>query len=65
MKIILNGKITDISASDSAKGLIEKLGLKGPVAVQINEEIFPFHKLDEVSLKENDTVEIFTMLGGG
>jgi len=65
MKIVLNGKVTDIPDGGRVADLIESLKLDGPVAAQVNEEIIHTDKLGETQLRPGDKVELFVMMGGG
>ena len=65
MNITLNGASTDIENNETLEQLIQRLDIKGQVATSVNDEIIHHHNRDGITLKEGDTLEIFTMLGGG
>ena len=66
IKIVVNGKLLSVNLKFSIKNLIEKL--KTPinkVAIELNEEIVDKKKLNKISLKTNDKIEIVHFIGGG
>jgi len=65
MRITLNGKPADAPDNELVHDLLERLGLGGPVAVQVNEEIIPRDRLPDTRLKPGDKVELLRMMGGG
>lgn len=65
MNIVLNGETTEAREGETLSGLMERLGLSGPFAAQVNEDIVPREKLGETRLKEGDRVELFRMMAGG
>ncbi len=65
MKIILNGKSTEIRDNEVLGGLIDRLKIDGPVAAQVNEKIIKKDHIAQVILRPDDVVEIFGMMGGG
>ena len=67
MHLILNGeKHTDLTEGLSVSGLLAHLGLvPKKIAVERNLEIVPKSRYDDVILKDGDTLEIITFIGGG
>jgi len=65
IKIVLNGKNTDISEGEVLGDIVERLKLDGPVAAQVNEEIVRREDFSARELKEGDQVELFRVMGGG
>ncbi|MGK7344382.1 MAG: sulfur carrier protein ThiS [Candidatus Nitrospinota bacterium M3_3B_026] len=65
MKIILNGKDAEAREGETLAELAERLGLAGPFAAQVNDDIIPREKLPEATLKEGDRVEFFRVMAGG
>lgn len=66
MKIILNGKETEIADRISIARLIADLKISSvALAVSLNDEILRADRFEEVCLRESDRLDIFTALGGG
>lgn len=66
MKISINGKETDMENGVTIEKLLLSLGVKPEgIAVELNKEIVPRagHRL--TAIKENDSIEIIRMAGGG
>ena len=58
-----NGKgEIEVSGQATLQDLLDQLGIQGEVAVSINDEIVTVR---DISLKENDTVQVFRPVGGG
>ena len=66
IKIKINGKIKDIDKNSKLLNIIKnfKIPLK-KVAIELNEEIVDKKKLNKISLKTNDKIEIVHFIGGG
>ena len=66
IKITVNGKIKDIDKNSKLLNIIKnfKIPLK-KVAIELNEEIVDKKKLNKISLKTNDKIEIVHFIGGG
>lgn len=66
MKLIINGQPATVT---EALRLPELLALKGlnpeRLAVELNGEIVPKSRYHEVILKEQDTLELLSFVGGG
>ena len=66
MKIVLNGKITDVPDQVTASELIELFDFGGKrIALEVNEEIVTRTEYEQYTLKDNDHVEIVQAIGGG
>ena len=66
MQIIVNGENKDCSDQISVSELLESLGVdKRYVAVEVNRSIVPRSQFSEKKLRENDSLEIVTFVGGG
>mgnify|MGYP001610339466 CR=1 FL=1 len=66
MRLVVNGQVGNYPAGITVRRLLETLGIeKKPVAVELNRGIVPRQELDQKLLKENDTLEIVTFVGGG
>ncbi len=64
--ITVNGKVYDIWEGTSLLSLLENLDIEpGRVAVEHNMEIVNKNDFNDIVLKENDTLEIITFVGGG
>ena len=66
IKIKINGKIKDVDKNSKLSNIIKnfKIPLK-KVAIELNEEIVDKKKLNKISLKKNDKIEIVHFIGGG
>ena len=66
IKIKINGKIKYIDKNSKLLNIIKnfKIPLK-KVAIELNEEIVDKKKLNKISLKTNDKIEIVHFIGGG
>ena len=66
MNVTVNGKSYDISDGTSLLAMLYNLDIDpGRVAVEHNLEIVSKTNFDNTVLKENDTLEIITFVGGG
>jgi sulfur carrier protein len=66
MNIQLNGKRTTVPAATTVGDLVRKKDLDpAAVVVEHNLTILTATDLDQVTLKENDTLEILRFVGGG
>jgi sulfur carrier protein len=64
--IKLNGKKTEIEASQSIAGLLDCLNINAPqVAVAINGEVVPRGTWAQTEIRAGDSVEIVRAVGGG
>ncbi len=66
IKIKINGKIKNIDKNSKLSNIIKnfKIPIK-KVAIELNEEIVDKKKLNKISLKTNDKIEIVHFIGGG
>ena len=66
IKIKINGKIKNVDKNSKLSNIIKsfKIPLK-KVAIELNEEIVDKKKLNKISLKTNDKIEIVHFIGGG
>ncbi len=66
MKIILNGKEEILEEPDNIADLLELKKINpDTIVVEHNLEIVPKENYSITSLKENDTLEILRLVGGG
>ncbi len=66
MRITVNGKVEDVNAKENINGLILAKGLRAEnVAIEHNCRIVPKGEWLDTLLRENDSVEIVSFMGGG
>jgi sulfur carrier protein len=66
MRIVVNGQEKTLPAPVTVAALLGELGMGGKrVAVEVNREIVPRSRHDEVRLQDNDRVEVVFAIGGG
>ena len=66
MKIIVNSKEKEIDADSSAAYLLEKMNLDlEKTLVTINGQTLSSDEFESAILKESDSVELFSFVGGG
>ena len=66
IKITVNGKIRLIKEKTNLLHLINKLKIPiKKVAIELNQEIMNKKKLNKITLRKNDKLEIVYFIGGG
>jgi len=66
MKLTINGKNETIEDVMTIMQLLSKKQLNpDTIVIEYNQEIIPKEKLNYISLKENDNLEIVSFVGGG
>lgn len=66
VKIFVNGKETNIENGVTIEKLLLSIGIKPEgTAVELNKEIVPRTSHGRTIIKENDSIEIIRMTGGG
>lgn len=66
MNIYINEKPHVLTAPTTLTELIEQLGLTGKrIAIELNKEIAPRSQYSQITLQENDQLEIVHAIGGG
>ena len=66
MNITLNGKIKQLSGVKDLRSLVELLcNDKSPIVAELNGEIIKAAQWKETTLKEGDTIELVSFVGGG
>lgn len=65
MEIILNGEAMILDHPCSISQLLEKLGLSGRLAIEVNQRIVPRSEFDHHFLNHGDRIEIVHAIGGG
>ena len=64
--ITVNGDQHEQLSVDSLEALIEHLGLKDQLcAVEVNKTLIPFKERATTTIKDGDTIEIVSLVGGG
>jgi sulfur carrier protein len=66
MRILVNGEPRDLPDGTTVRALIELVAPKGAAtAAEVNKALVPRRAQDQTVLKEGDTVEVVTLVGGG
>ncbi len=63
--IQLNGRPHTLPADGSVADLLQQLGAKRPLAVEVNEQVVPRTLHAQTRLQQGDRVELVTLVGGG
>jgi sulfur carrier protein len=63
--IVVNGEQSVVPAPCTVAALLERLGVTGRIAVEINGEIVPRSQLGDHALNDGDRIEIVRAIGGG
>jgi thiamine biosynthesis protein ThiS len=66
IKIKVNGKVQTITDKSKISDLVKNLKIPmKKVAIELNQEIIDKKKINKISLKKNDKIEIVHFIGGG
>ena len=66
IKIRVNGKVQSINHNLKMSDLVSNLKIPmKKVAIELNQEIIDKKKINKISLKKNDKIEIVHFIGGG
>jgi len=66
MLVIVNSEPRDLEPGTTVGQLLAQLGLdKAICAAEVNREVVPRRERDGRELREGDTVEVVTLVGGG
>ncbi len=66
MRLRVNGETETYPDGITVRELLDSLGISNrPVAVELNRKVIPRDKLGEKTLREDDSLEIITFVGGG
>jgi len=65
MQITVNGKSREMEPGATVEQLLTELGLKGPLAVELNRKVCPKRLHSQTPLNSADVIEIVTIVGGG
>lgn len=64
--VTANGAPHELPDGTTVEGLIAHLGLAASIcAAEVNESVVPRRERDQRELRDGDTVEIVTLVGGG
>lgn len=66
MRITVNGESREVSEGTTVAVLIEAMGLGGSAcAAEVNRDLVPKREHGARELREGDSVELVTLVGGG
>ena len=66
MKVIVNGKEIQMEEAKSVEWYLLESGYQMKrIAVELNGEILPKYQYSETMLKDGDSMEVVTFVGGG
>ncbi|MEE9514660.1 MAG: sulfur carrier protein ThiS [Candidatus Brocadiales bacterium] len=66
MRLRINGETETYPDGITVRELLDSRGISNrPVAVELNRKVLPGNKLKEQTLREDDSLEIVTFVGGG
>lgn len=66
MRLKVNGETGTYPEGITVQELLDSLGVSNsPVAVELNRKVVPRDRLKERQLREDDSLEIVTFVGGG
>jgi sulfur carrier protein len=65
MRLTVNGEPQELPEETTVSGLLERLGLSGPVAVERNAQVIPRADHQNALLHDEDIIEIVHFVGGG
>jgi sulfur carrier protein len=61
----VNGERREVTEGLTVAALVSALGIRGRVAVELNGEVLRQAQHPEVRLRDGDTLEVVTFVGGG
>ena len=65
MTLTINGERREVSDGLTVSALVTQLGVRGRVAVELNGEVLRQAQHPEIALRDGDTLEVVTFVGGG
>ena len=65
MTLTINGERRDVADGLTVAALVGTLGIRGRVAVELNGEVLRQAQHPEVTLRDGDSLEVVTFVGGG
>jgi sulfur carrier protein len=63
--VIVNGERISLPANATVASLIERLGIQGAAAAEVNKQLVPKKDHEARELREGDEVQIVSLVGGG
>ena len=66
MLVTVNGQSMELPEGERVTGLLGRLGLERSIcAVEVNRELVPKRLHGETLLRQDDRIEVVTLVGGG
>ena len=65
MTVVINGREEQVPEATTVAALIERLGLAGACAAEVNRELVPKRRHADTVLQSGDRVELVSLVGGG
>ena len=65
MILRVNGERREVTEGLTVADLVAQLGIRGRVAVELNDDVLRQSQHPETTLREGDTLEVVTFVGGG
>lgn len=66
MRLMVNGRPNEVKEGMTLSGLLANMKLDHlRVAVELNGQVVPRRDFDTVTLREGDSMEVVTLVGGG
>ncbi len=66
MTLTVNGQDRELAAMHTVRDLVVDLGLgDAAVAVELNHHVVPHRQYDSTTLREGDSLEVVSLVGGG
>ena len=66
MLVTVNGQSMELPEGERVTGLLSRLGLERSIcAVEVNRELVPKRLHGETPLRQDDRIEVVTLVGGG
>jgi sulfur carrier protein len=65
VNLVVNGERREVTDGLTVSALVAELGFRGRVAVELNGEVLRQAQHPEVRLRDGDTLEVVTFVGGG
>jgi thiamine biosynthesis protein ThiS len=63
--LTINGERREVTDGLTVAALVTQLGVRGRVAVELNGEVLRQAQHPEIALRDGDTLEVVTFVGGG
>ena len=65
MTLTINGERREVLDGLTVAALVSQLGIRGRVAVELNGDVLRQSQHPETTLRDGDTLEVVTFVGGG